>query len=180
MHPLDRPYLPLATFFALAAQPARARALLAEYETIDPVLRRRQEPARHTALGTIALAENRPADAVAEFRLADRGQCPVCTLPDLGREFEAAGNRDSAEAVYERYSRHRMTTLIFFAQYFPYEASRPDIYKRLGELYEERGDRAKALEYYARFVEMWKAADPEFQTEVENVKLRLSRLRDAG
>jgi len=177
MHPLDRPYLPLASFFALAGQPARARALVAEYEAIDPVLRRRTEPARHAALGAIALAEGRADDALAEFRLADRGQCPVCALPDLGRAYDVAGNRDSATAVYERYARHRMTTLLYFPQYFDYEASRAAIYKRLGELYEERGDRARAAEYYTRFVEQWKEADPELRPAVDDVVRRLARLR---
>jgi DNA-binding SARP family transcriptional activator/Flp pilus assembly protein TadD/TolB-like protein len=180
MHPLDRPYLPLASFFALAGQPTRARALVTEFEAIDPALRRRQEPGRHAALGVIALAEGRPADAVAELRLADRGQCPVCVVPDLGRAHDAAGERDSAVATYERYARHRMTSLIFFADYFRYEASRAGIYERMGELYEERGDRARAAEYYTRFLDLWKDADAELQPLVADVERRLARLREDG
>jgi tetratricopeptide (TPR) repeat protein len=52
-------------------------------------------------------------------------------------------------------------------------------YKRLGELYEARGDRQKAMLYYTKFVELWKNADPELQPKVAEVKKRLARLTDA-
>jgi len=32
--------------------------------------------------------------------------------------------------------------------------------RRLGELHAARGDHAKAGEYYGRFVDLWKDADP--------------------
>ena len=48
--------------------------------------------------------------------------------------------------------------------------------RRLGELYEERGDRARALEYYGKFVDLWRNADPELQPQVTDVKQRMSRL----
>ena len=49
-------------------------------------------------------------------------------------------------------------------------------YKRLGELYEAKGDRKKAADYYGRFVELWKDADPELQPGVREVRQRLARL----
>ena len=49
-------------------------------------------------------------------------------------------------------------------------------YKRLGELYEARGERAEAREYYGRFVELWKDADPELQPVVRDVRARIARL----
>ena len=33
-------------------------------------------------------------------------------------------------------------------------------YRRLGELYEARGDRTNAMVYYNKFVDLWKNADP--------------------
>jgi len=45
----------------------------------------------------------------------------------------------------------------------------------LGTICERLRDRAKAIEYYRRFVELWKAADPIFP-EVEDAKARLARL----
>ena len=52
----------------------------------------------------------------------------------------------------------------------------PGSYRRLGELYEERGEREKAVEYYNKFVELWKDADPELQPQVEDVRRRLAAL----
>jgi hypothetical protein len=43
-------------------------------------------------------------------------------------------------------------------------------YKRLGELYEKRGDRAKATHYYSRFVELWRDSDPELKPVVSVVR----------
>jgi tetratricopeptide (TPR) repeat protein len=52
----------------------------------------------------------------------------------------------------------------------------PRAYKRLGELYEKRGNRAKALEYYGRFVELWRDADPALQPAVREVRQRMAEL----
>ena len=52
----------------------------------------------------------------------------------------------------------------------------PATYKRLGELYEARGERAKAADYYTRFVNLWKDADAELQPAVRDVRGRLARL----
>ena len=50
-------------------------------------------------------------------------------------------------------------------------------YVRLGELWEGKGDRAKAASYYARFVDLWKDADPELQPRIADVRRRLARLK---
>ena len=47
---------------------------------------------------------------------------------------------------------------------------------RLGELYEARGDRKRAREYYEKFVTLWKDADPELQPGVKEVRGRLAKL----
>jgi hypothetical protein len=49
-------------------------------------------------------------------------------------------------------------------------------YKRLGELYEAKGDAKNAATYYTKFVELWKTADAELQPKVAEVKKRLARL----
>jgi tetratricopeptide (TPR) repeat protein len=54
-------------------------------------------------------------------------------------------------------------------------------FKRLGELYEERGQLDKARDYYGRFVELWKDADAELQPSVREVRAKLSELnRETG
>jgi DNA-binding SARP family transcriptional activator len=49
--------------------------------------------------------------------------------------------------------------------------------RRLGELYEQKGNRVKAIEYYNRFVELWKNADPELQPQVADIRARVVRLQ---
>jgi hypothetical protein len=48
--------------------------------------------------------------------------------------------------------------------------------RRLGELYEARGEREKAKEYYSRFVALWRDADSDLQPAVQDVKARLAQL----
>ena len=50
--------------------------------------------------------------------------------------------------------------------------------KRLGELYEAKGDRQNALSHYLKFVDLWKDADPELQPKVTEVRARIARLKD--
>jgi tetratricopeptide (TPR) repeat protein len=53
-----------------------------------------------------------------------------------------------------------------------------DIYVKafynLGKIYEEQGDRAKAAENYAKFLDLWKDADPGI-VEVEDAKKRMAK-----
>jgi hypothetical protein len=48
--------------------------------------------------------------------------------------------------------------------------------KRLSELYEARGDAVRAVSHYARFVNLWKRADPDLQQKVAEVRARMERL----
>ena len=48
--------------------------------------------------------------------------------------------------------------------------------RRLGELYDARENDAKAIEYYGRFIELWKDADPELQPMVRRAEARLAAL----
>ena len=48
--------------------------------------------------------------------------------------------------------------------------------KRLGELYEQRADTAKADSAYTRFVRLWENADGALQAEVAEARRRLAAL----
>src|SRR5438309_4534701 len=182
-HPLasipaqDRPYLGLAWLYADAGRPERARQLVAEYETAVPEGVRRGEPFRHGAAAQIAFAEGRIPEAIREYRAwYDESGCAVCGLFLLGRAYERAGQRDSALAVYER-----AVITPGYTRAFQEEATLGPTYRRLGELYEERGQLDKARDYYGRFLDLWKDADPELQPLVRDVKQRLVILtRETG
>ena len=172
----DRPYLVLAWLYAEAGRPDRARQLLAEYEATVPEALRRGQPFRHDAAAAVAFAEGRVQDAIKGYQAwYDEDSCAVCGLFELGRAYERAGERDSALAVYER----AITTPGLF-RLNEEAATLGPTYKHLGELYEERGQLDKAREYYGRFVDLWKNADPELQGVVREVKQRLTRLAGEG
>ena len=181
-HPLasipaaDRPYLLLAWFYGEAARPDRAKQLLAEYDATVPDAFRRREPFRHGAAAAVALAEGRVQDAIRAYRAwYDQDNCAVCGLFDLARAYERAGERDSALAVYER-----AVTTPGLTRMFEEATTLGPTYKRLGELYEQRGDTARARDYYGRFVGLWKDADAVLQPSVREVRQRLAKLsRDA-
>ena len=181
-HPLasipaaDRPYVGLAWLYARMGRPDRARQLLAEYEAAVPEPVRRSQPFRHGAAAEIAFAEGRVQDAIKGYRAwYDEDGCAVCGLYLLARAYERAGQRDSSVAVYER-----AVTTPGYTRAFEESATLGPTYRRLGELYEERGDTARARDYYNRFVDLWKDADAELQPSVREVRARLTRLnRDA-
>ncbi|MGW8283443.1 MAG: tetratricopeptide repeat protein, partial [Gemmatimonadota bacterium] len=109
-HPMESmsmdewPFHYLAEFFALAGRPARATAILESHAAhMNPPSDAVPNPWWQAAWGLIALDESRPEDAVRRFQLWDVGiGCTVCALGDLARAFEAAGQTDSAIAVWER------------------------------------------------------------------------------
>jgi tetratricopeptide (TPR) repeat protein len=47
---------------------------------------------------------------------------------------------------------------------------------RQAELYERGGNNKQAAQHYARFVELWRHADPQFQPLVETARKRLAML----
>jgi eukaryotic-like serine/threonine-protein kinase len=177
-HPLasipaeDRPYLGLAWFYAEAGRPDRAKQLLAEYEATVPEAVRRGQPFRHGAAAAIAFAEGRVQEAIRGNRAwYDEDSCAVCGLFLLARAYERAGERDSALAVYER-----AVTTPGLMRAFEEGATLGPTYKHLGQLYEQRGDAARARDYYNRFVDLWKDADAVLQPEVRDVRQRLAKL----
>ena len=171
-HPADRPYLELARFYAQANQPGLARELLASYRreiAIDVIRTHRGELGLASAYET--LAEGRHREAVEEFHAADVGQCKVCALPGLAQAWQAAGNEDSVLAVLERY-----LTLPDDDRATVDPLERAGALTRLAELYERRGDTARAISRNAEFLALWKDADPLFRPVTERVKERLRQL----
>jgi hypothetical protein len=51
--------------------------------------------------------------------------------------------------------------------------------ERIAQLYDARGDTAKAVEHYRDFIELWKDADPELQPRVKAARDRLRLLSPA-
>jgi len=176
--PLDRPYLATAQVYAMAGRADLARPMVDAFDravaaAADAGARQRARlaPAYADAQATIAIAEGRPDSAIALLRQPQPLRTEFWSLPLLGRAYDAAGRSDSAIAVFERYLRTPQMERVFLDQW----ALAP-VLRRLGELYEARGDRERAREYYGRFVDLWKGADPELQPQVRDIKRRIGEL----
>ena len=166
-----RPYSDLAAAFAVTGNADRAEEVLArQARKITPDVLRR-DGARDYALASIAFARGDYRTALTGYRQAHRGfRCFLCTAFDEGRTFEKLGEPDSAITQYERFV-NRHNTDPENREFFLAAALR-----RLGEMYESKGRRDKALEYYGRFVDLWKNADPEFQPLVADIRKRMAEL----
>jgi eukaryotic-like serine/threonine-protein kinase len=170
--PLDRPGDVIATIYAAAGQPVEARRVLTEYEATVPEGARRGTYGWNRATGWLALAEGRPKDAVAAFvRARHAPDCADCSAAEEGLAYDRANQPDSAIAAYER-AVGPGTGWKVLADQWGLALS----FKRLGELYEGRGDKAKALDNYTRFVTLWKDADPVLQPTVREVRGRMAKL----
>jgi tetratricopeptide (TPR) repeat protein len=185
---LDRPYLELARFYAEVDRLDRAKVLVERFVN-DPALPETERTARQRnweyrwTLGAVALREGRLEDAVGELVRASelsgmRSPC-IGPLADLGIAHERAGQGDSAIAVYQRF----LASFRFYHSEFrpscrapPDAVGRAAILKRLGELYEERGEGERAAEYYSQFVDLWRDADEELQPQVREIRQRVARL----
>jgi tetratricopeptide (TPR) repeat protein len=183
MDPLDRPYVPLARFYAEAGHPPRARQLVAEFEReVPPLYQAKHRGALERTWAAIHVAEGRPRQALLAIERAAR-QYPVGYVsfdasmirldehPELARAYDRAGLPDLAIAAYERFvavpslDRVRLDAFELPAALF-----------RLAELYQRRGARADAARYYLRFAELWKDADPALQPRVALARRRAAAL----
>ena len=177
-----------AFLYALAGRPADARQWLDadrradnEYSTLPAPLRASADSWFEAAL---ALGDGRYDEAVSSLQQAERemdsfydGLGVRGVSWDLARAFDRAGMADSAIARYELALEHTDEVVELDAQ--PRQA--PVTYIRLAELYDERGDFEQAAGYYARFIDLWEDADPEFQPKVESARARLKEIvRERG
>jgi tetratricopeptide (TPR) repeat protein len=165
--------------FALAGRKEEAKRLYGEFEAAVPEGMRRLRRERHAVRGAIAMAEGHQENALEAYRawLAEEGACGVCGSYELGTIHDRLGRSDSAIAAFERVA---ATPTLESTRTIESYALAPSL-KRLGELYESRNDRRKAAEYYSRFVDLWKNADPELQPAVREVRARLAQLaREPG
>jgi tetratricopeptide (TPR) repeat protein len=176
----QRPYPSFISYYALAGRTDKARAMLTQYENDvkGTPLERITAPGRHAALAVILMFEKRSLDAVKELWAADSlpdgpsSDCAHCLDFDLGRAYDLANMPDSTIAHWERYLAEPFNRGLGTDA-----AALAGVYKRLGELYEAKGDLAKAESHYTKFVELWKSADPELQPKVAEVTKRLAAIR---
>lgn len=179
--PANQP-IDVVVALALAGRARDARAELTRIERAsDADLRTAREPELLVARGAVALAERRFPEAIAALQNASSSimlgvhACRVCVLPLLGRAYEAAGQPDSARAVYERFLSTGDPDRIF-----PDGIWRAKVLVRLGGLHARRGDRTRAAARFAQFMTLWKDADPELRPQVDDARRRIVELRGSA
>lgn len=133
----------------------------------DPVARR----AEYASM--VAYAERRWDDVISSITAAERGfAIPIRTAQVYrGIAYMESGRPDSAIVSFEKFLQgldpDGLTDAIF----------RADVLRRMGELHEARGDRARAIDYYLQLTTQWADADPELQPKVREIRERIARLR---
>ena len=85
-------------------------------------------------------------------------------------KYTIAGHSDSAIVYFEKFAANKDPNMIEDSQFLA------GSYKRLGELYESKGNAAKAVENYGKFAELWKNAEPELQPQVKAVRDKIAKL----
>jgi tetratricopeptide (TPR) repeat protein len=169
---------PLARLILTAAQVGdrqRAEALVAEFARNPGVTPGRVRPyVRNFTRGAVlAMRDETLPQAIAAFRRAERGICGYCVHVAMAGAFDRLGLPDSALTYYEKWAAAGENDW-----YGPgvYNIWQPLAFFRLGELYEAKGERAKAVDFYGRFADLWRDADPALQPRVREAKRRLATL----
>jgi serine/threonine protein kinase/tetratricopeptide (TPR) repeat protein len=131
------------------------------------------------AVGAIAAAEGQWDRAATAFLAYNAAPMPTAVhvysrgLPEAANAMDRLGKSDSAIVLYERaFSSRSMTGGRLEATWYG-----PALQK-LGDLYDAKGDRAKAAGNYMKFVQLYRDADPEIAAQVRNVKAKLAKLSE--
>jgi eukaryotic-like serine/threonine-protein kinase len=159
-----------ASFFLQAGESELARAWLGDHDRIVG------EGAVLPWMGELRGS----LDAILRFEDGDRAEAiawaqrRVREQPDdpdrrfgLARFHDLAGAADSAAFQFEAY----LNTPVALRVQNEYMIH-PIALERLGELHEELGNRDRAREFYLRFAELWREADPPLQPRVQRARDR--------
>ncbi|MFC1639444.1 protein kinase [Gemmatimonadota bacterium] len=161
----------VATWYAELGQDSTAAAYLTKYQSEFPeeVRMLMRGPSTRVA-AWVDLAEGDYEEAIVAFRYLSTWESQASSYA-MGLSFDRMGSLDSALVYYDRAIAERTIHRL------ENEWDRlPFVYRRLGELYEQRGETETAVHWYNEFVELWKDADPELLPQVEDVRGRIARL----
>ena len=123
----------------------------------------------------VALADQKWDEAIRQLHEADKrvSISDNYAYAALAQAHDFAGHSDSAIVYFEKFVKYKDPNMNEDSQFLA------GAYKRLGELYEAKGDREKAIANYEKFVDLWKNAESDLQPKVTEVRERLNRLRGA-
>jgi tetratricopeptide (TPR) repeat protein len=169
MDPIDRQYGGLASAYAVAGRPDRARQLLAEYKR-EVTTDFRWDDAPDIAGAVASIAEGQPQDALKALeRSAGYGWRGPTFL--LANAYNQLGRSDDAIAAYETF----LSSVVHDGIYDDANLLIPSLLN-ISELYIETGQIDKAIENLSRFVELWNGADRDLQPRVQAAREQIDRL----
>jgi tetratricopeptide (TPR) repeat protein/tRNA A-37 threonylcarbamoyl transferase component Bud32 len=141
---------------------------------IDSLLFKKQIRFYFNQMGTIELGKNDLPKAIQYFENAvsldpaSEIAKDVVLINDLGSAYFKNGDLDKARQIYEKINSQLSSKW------------NPDIYitsfYMLGRVAEQQGDKVKAAEYFQKFLDLWKDADPGI-LEVKEARERLNKLK---
>jgi tetratricopeptide (TPR) repeat protein len=170
--PSDRDYPSRVFLFAWVGDTATALEALRRYqaEVTDVGPRTRRQDLRWM-YGNVALARERWQEGIDSLAQWEHDTADPLNIFYVAWAYDRAGKTDSAVALYSRFLEIPTATTANWLPIFPLAL------RRLGELHEARGDRAKARDCYLRFAELWKNADLELQPFVREARAKAERLK---
>jgi eukaryotic-like serine/threonine-protein kinase len=129
-----------------------------------------------SARSLILIAQGRPDDAIElleAFRA--RGRCTICHAERMGWALAEAGRLEEAAAEWEAALTWTDRTHAFIWHL----GQNLWVLQRIGLLYEELGDTARAVAHYGRLADQWRDADPELQLVARHARERIAALTGA-
>jgi len=169
----DRPLRLLAAVAVQTGDLPRARDLLRQFEANSEIPGRALRFLIPFVRGEVLVADQTTiAEGIASLHRARQGPPRAQVNLQLAAAFDRLGKPDSALAYYEAWSAMGEEGW----QVFLYHLTHPIAWYRMAELYEAKGDREKAIDFYGRFTEVWRDADPELQPQVREARRRLADL----
>jgi tetratricopeptide (TPR) repeat protein len=152
-----------------SAGAARSAASLERAQTSTPA----DSLAQALALGVRALVARSRGYPEAALQLLERIQAPARREEVSQSPFHAVALERYLRADLLRELGRDEEALAWYASLGELSPS----HLHQAEIYERLGRRAEAAEHYARFIDLWKDADPEFQPAVATAEGRLKELR---
>lgn len=169
--PAQYPEGAMAEPYVLLGQLDDVRRVRRMWEANNPV--RTSDPEEVTvwdAREAMAAGKWREAAALLSPVVAEE-PCNPCGTFWTAYVWDRAGQVDSAAHYYRRGVERPLMFLEAETMFFYATALR-----RLGEIAEMNGEQTMALDYYGRFADLWREADPDLQQHVAAVRERMAAL----
>ncbi|HEY0672898.1 MAG TPA: BTAD domain-containing putative transcriptional regulator [Longimicrobiales bacterium] len=182
----DRPYVFLANVYAHAGDHKRA----AEFQRLSrwtplPYTFAAAVPYRFYTVEALGAAANGDIHRAREVMAAVDREAG-CTYETQWRHLnrakmeEMAGDADSAIAALERLVAEPECKLTLSWSDLWGPVTQAHAHERLAQLYDARGDSARAALHYAHFIALWPDPDPELRPRWRSAKKRLAELVPKG